>query len=496
MLRADAQRSRWIWLIALLGFALRIYGLGDESFWLDEVTTANRVYEPLGQLLFGWDSETQGPLYYVFIKGWGLLFGNGEWTLRIWSVIFGTLTIPAVYYLGRHLFSGTGAMLAALFTAVHPFAIHYSQEARPYALFLLLATVSFYLVMKLLRQFRWPIAWSYLLITSAAFYTHAFGAFLILSHVLMFLWFRRADRFRGAARYPRPFVYTLLLLSLFCLPELAQNVLAAVSKLNGTSPAGWIPKPTVWDLFKLPAEYFMDARVGYVILPIVFLLAAFRALSEPQLRFGIQWLVLMAISFWVLPWLISVTVTPLFVLRYASPGLLIILCLMATASASLQALPRRMFVVALLILTMSPLLNYYTKVDKDPWRQTAEHLSARVKPGDVVLTYPGFTTAACLFYLPESVKSQVLQVDDLPTFAKALSGAERIWRVESYDVKRPHDISQLEYLKRWSTEIRRVGMNDILPMNPHRFWSAPIKITLSAHNRPVFGPPLPLTPNS
>lgn len=45
----------------------------------------------------------------------------------------GTLCIPAVYFLARQLFTGAIALLAALFMAVHPFAIHYSQDARPYS---------------------------------------------------------------------------------------------------------------------------------------------------------------------------------------------------------------------------------------------------------------------------------------------------------------------------------------------------------------------------
>ncbi|MCB9357536.1 MAG: glycosyltransferase family 39 protein, partial [Calditrichaeota bacterium] len=397
----EARQSRWIWLLAFLGLALRLYGLGDESYWLDEITTAERVFESIHQLLFGWDSETQGPLYYLFIKAWGLMFGTDEWTLRIWSVIWGTLTIPAVYHLGRHLFTSTGAVLASLFLAVHPYAIAYSQEARPYALFLLLATISYYLVLKLLHQHRWSTAWLYLLTTGAAFYTHAFGIFLIFSHVLMYFWFRRDRKFRGSVRYPRPYVYTLLLLFLLCLPELLQNLLAAVGKLTRETNASWLPVPKLSWLVTLPAEYFMDRRIGFIILPLAVLLCVFRAFSEPQLRLGFKWMILMAVSFWFLPWILSVSVTPILITRYTLPGLLIVIFLMSTASASLQALPRQLFVVALLALTVSPLWNYYTKLDKDPWRQTADYLSVRMKPGDKVVALPGFTGVTCKHYLVE-----------------------------------------------------------------------------------------------
>lgn len=491
MLRSEAENSRWIWLIVFGGLALRLYGLAAESLWLDEVITANRVHESLRQILFGWDSETQGPLYYVWVKYWGLLFGTGEWTLRIWSAIWGTLTIWFVFLLGRELFSGPVAIFSALFVAVHPFAIHYSQEARPYALFLLLSAASYYFLLKLMRQHNWAQAWLYILATAGAFYTHAFGSFLILSHVLMFWLFRYDARFRGAKRYPKPYLQTFVLLSILCLPELAQNAMAAADKVRGDSPAGWIPVPGLKDLFKITTEYFMIIQIGTAVLIIAGLFALVRMISEPQLRMGARWIAIVALCFWLIPWIVSISITPLFVVRYSAPALIAIVFLMAIASGSLQALPRFLFLALLFGLTCYPLWNYYTKIDKDPWRNTGEYLGARVKPDDVILCYPFFAHDALGHYLPETLKPQYVQPRSPAELDKVLSAHERVWLVNSYDTNDSIGRTQLELLNLWGRNARTVNLNDELPMNPYRYWSAPIIITLREQTEPEMGPALP-----
>ncbi len=478
MLRSEAENSRWLWLIILLGFALRMYGLAQESLWLDEMVTAKRVHDTIGDLLVGWDSETQGPVYYVWVKFWGLIFGTGEISVRFWSAIWGTLTIPLVYTLGRQLFTSTGAILAALFFAVHPFAIYYSQEARPYALFLFLCVASFVLLLSLMRQHRWPLAWGYILSTTLAYYTHVFAVFLIFSEVLIYLVFRREREFRGSGRYPKPFYLTFLFLCLLCIPETAQNSAAMFSKMGGETMASWIPLPTVRDLFEAPVKYFMNQYVGAAAIMLVSVLAALRFYSEPRLRLGFIFLFILGISFWLLPWIVSLTVTPVFVLRYTIPGLLIVIFLMATASASLQALPRQLFVVALLSLTVYPLWNYYTKVDKDPWRQAGEYLSARMTATDIIIPYPPFTQVPVRHYLLPHLREQVMRADSVQALEPLLNSAERIWVVDSYDSKRETYRDMLPLLNTWGKEVRTVDLHATEDINPTGFWICPLRITL------------------
>jgi 4-amino-4-deoxy-L-arabinose transferase-like glycosyltransferase len=474
----SSRTSAWLPLIMLVGLALRLYDLSGESLWQDEIITANRVHESLNHILFGWDSETQGPIYYLWVKFWGLAFGTSEFNLRLWSVIFGTLTIAAVYRLGRQLFSNTGAMLAATFLAVHPYAIHYSQEARPYALFLLLSVLSYSLLFSLLRQHRWSVAWGYILASAGAFYTHVFGAFLILSHVLTYYVFRANAKYRGAQRYPKPFFWTALLLAVICLPEFAQDALAGWKKIGGGGSASWIPVPTVLDLLKTPVKYFLNPWSGLAIVPIVGALALLRGLSEPRVRPGIWFLGIIAFCFWILPWVVSLTVTPLFVPRYTIPGLLVVIFLMAIAAASLQAIPRQILVILLLVATCWPLWDYYTKVDKDPWRQAAEYIAPRWQEGDVLIAVPYFTRTSAVWYLPDAVKNAAQQIKTTTDLQDALSRARRMWFIESYEIKSDEGRRIVDAASIWGKEIRSSDILSPHQQNPYATWIVPIQVSL------------------
>lgn len=498
MLRSEVETSRWLGFILLLGFAVRMYGLGQESLWLDEVVTAKRVHDTLPDLLYGWDSETQGPLYYMWVKMWGLIFGTGEVSLRFWSVVWGTLTIPLVYQLGRQLFSGTGAMLASLFFAVHPFAIYYSQEARPYALLLFLAVASYILLLNLMKQHRWPSAWGYILVTALAYYTHVFAVFLILSHIIIFYAFRRERQYRGASRYPRPYYLTFVLLLILCIPETVQNAAAMFDKMGGETMASWIPRPSVEDLLLAPVRYFMNAKVGLAAILLISVLAALRFYSEPRLRLGFFFLLILGVCFWLLPWIVSVTVTPVFVLRYTIPGMLVVIFLMATASASLQALPRQLFVIALLALTVYPLWNYYTKVDKDPWRQAGEYLSARVTTSDIVIPFPPFADQPLKHYMLPHLRPQIIRADSVGALEPLLENAKRIWVVESYASLKTAQNDMLPLLRSWGKEVRTVDVRAMQDINPTGYWICPLKVTLreQIEDSPEFGPTLPDSANT
>jgi mannosyltransferase len=80
-------------------------------------------------------------LYYVLLRGW-LHFGQSPYFIRSLSVLMATLTLPAIYWLGRLLFDRRVALIAAALFTFNAYDVRYSQEARSYSLFLLLATLS------------------------------------------------------------------------------------------------------------------------------------------------------------------------------------------------------------------------------------------------------------------------------------------------------------------------------------------------------------------
>ena len=185
-------RERSLWLLAgivVLGAAIRFSTLDQQSFWLDEATTWGIVSHGLGHVLSTVPrTESTPPLYYVLVWLWAQVFGTGEVGLRSFSALCGTLTIPLMWAVGRRLASERIGLVAALVTAVNPLLFWYSQEARTYALLVLLSALSLWAFLRALEQ---PsrgrlLAWGS--ICALTILAHYFGAFIVAGEAVWLAW--------------------------------------------------------------------------------------------------------------------------------------------------------------------------------------------------------------------------------------------------------------------------------------------------------------------
>ena len=176
------------WILATIviaGAALRFATIGSQSYWYDEATTVRELHMSLGGLLHAVAHvESTPPLYYLLAWVWAKVFGTGEVGLRSLSALAGVGAIPVAYLCGRDLASRAAGLLAAALTALSPFLIWYSQEARAYMLFALLCGLSFLFFVRALREpttrnLGWWAACS-----SLAVLTHFFAGFVIAPEAL------------------------------------------------------------------------------------------------------------------------------------------------------------------------------------------------------------------------------------------------------------------------------------------------------------------------
>jgi len=196
------SRSRAFWIVAgltVVAAILRFATLGAQSYHHDEIVTASRVlrdgfWHAMDAVGF---SESAPPLYYAVAWFWTQLTGTGEVGLRSVSALAGVATVPVAYLLGAELGSRRAGTIAAALVAVNPMLIWYSQEARGYALFVLLTAISLlYFVRALDRgRRRDSIGWG--IASALALATHYFAAFPIAAEALWLL--RRRGRQSGGA---------------------------------------------------------------------------------------------------------------------------------------------------------------------------------------------------------------------------------------------------------------------------------------------------------
>jgi mannosyltransferase len=184
-------------LVALIaaGAALRFSTLGLQSYWGDEAVTATLLNQGLGHMLNDIpSSESTPPLYYVLAWLWTRVFGLGEPGLRSLSALAGTATIPVAYVLGARLASARTGLVAAALVAFNPLLWWYSQEARAYALVVLLtaaATAEFVAVLR--DERRRQRGWA--LMSALALATHYFAVFVVAPQAAWLAW--RAARPRS-----------------------------------------------------------------------------------------------------------------------------------------------------------------------------------------------------------------------------------------------------------------------------------------------------------
>ncbi len=144
----NTSRARWFLSgvvgLTVLGAAIRFSTLGLQSYRHDEAVTAGRVLvSSLPRTMhLVWSGESTPPLYYLLAWLWSHLFGVHEVGLRSLSALFGTATIPVAYLVGRELIGRRTGLAIAAIVAVNPMLVWYSQDARAYALLVLLSTVA------------------------------------------------------------------------------------------------------------------------------------------------------------------------------------------------------------------------------------------------------------------------------------------------------------------------------------------------------------------
>jgi mannosyltransferase len=121
--------------IVFLGAGLRLYHLGFNGFWFDEIGVANVAYaENILEILRISKSHVMAmPLDYL-IAYLTSRVGNSEFILRLPAAIWGILSIVALYFIARDMSEYKAVpFYSAFLLAISPIHVYYSQELRFYA---------------------------------------------------------------------------------------------------------------------------------------------------------------------------------------------------------------------------------------------------------------------------------------------------------------------------------------------------------------------------
>lgn len=365
---------------------LRFQFLTRKPFWFDEcfsVEVARLSWHDLVRLL--WWREANMSLYYVLLRGW-LHVGFSPLFIRSLSVLCSLATLPAIFWLGCKLFDRRVGLIAVALLSCNAYSIRYAQEARSYALFTLLATLSSGLFVAWLREPSRPHRWGYVATSVLAVYAHFFALLLIMAQWLSV---------RGLAPKKDRRNITLDLRRAWIGIGIAVSPLLAFVVKTGAGPIRWIVRPGFYDLLDfwehLAGNHGWDLLVLYAaaclaaLLPLRWRLVKVRNSWEAwRLQFLLIWL----LSPVALTALLSL-VRPIFLGRY------FIFCLPALtllAAAGLASL-RKAWMMAgclavMLLLSLQGTVAYYERdfdLERDGSQAAANYLYDHARPGDALL---------------------------------------------------------------------------------------------------------------
>jgi mannosyltransferase len=438
-----------ILLICCLGFFLRFYALGGESYWFDEKMSLYFSQKDLVSILNPPSSETQiPPLYYILLHFWIGLVGTSEFAVRSLSAIFGSLSIVALYKLGKHLFNVKIAIYSSLILAVSIFQIYFSQEARMYSLLTLTTIISIFFFLKSLNENRLRFWASYITVSILMLYSHLYGIF-----ILIFQFFYLVFYYRNKIGYVKNGLIAFSLIILGFFPWLIKLFGVTPYILEGYSAIAWIPEPNVIVVLGTVLIFCNSSVVsllvfGYSIRRIFQLdclkkrfykasfsgslkriKAYFLDSSKFNINFCFLWMgipIILALS-------ISLILQPIYLPKYlilVSPAFYL---LISHGLAKMK--PKISYILVLILLIDSVLISYsyYTQFNKEQWREAASYIQEREDVGDlIIINAPWLEINFEHYYNGSNVIRGVQTVDQLN---EALLTVEhqKLWLILSHD---------------------------------------------------------------
>lgn len=271
-------------LIVAGGAVLRLATLGVQSFSDDELFTTWLVRMSLGDLLSTIpESEATPHTYYVLQWLVAQVLGTGEVAMRILPALAGTATIAVVYAAGAAGASRRVGLAAAALVAVNPFLIWFSQEARAYALLILLMALSVLALIRFERGGSGRALAGWAAASAAAIATHYFAAFLVVP-AAAWIAFGGAPERRSRVAAAVPLVAGIALLPLALHQREAVGDPGGIGDSNLAERLAAVPKNFLVG-YTFPAEGVVSALV--LLAGAVLLVLAVTRTSRDERRLAI-----------------------------------------------------------------------------------------------------------------------------------------------------------------------------------------------------------------
>ncbi len=217
------DERKWLILIVFFGFLFRLVNvknhivLGDPPHF-----TVNAVNFLNSGLLVTWDQSVF--LWHALTDIFYKFFGITQFASRFSSLLFGTLTIIAMYLFVKE-FSGNKkiALISALIYSFTPTFIFHTADEQDISVFFFMITTFYFLIKGLKKESKFYLLSSSVFFGVACMWK-AYVPILIVPYLGIILYFNYTKRFDIKKNY-KILIYALVIIFLLCLPTLVYNYL-------------------------------------------------------------------------------------------------------------------------------------------------------------------------------------------------------------------------------------------------------------------------------
>lgn len=275
----------------------------SESLWLDELHTSWTVNASLSEVAERAAIGNQSPLYFWIAWFFSRISLSSEIALRLPSLLAGCALPVAVWWLAKNLqkknsndpptlmstADETVALLAAWLVAVDPQAIFYSQEARPYALLILVAVFHFSLLLKFLEQSAWPPRIGWIVSGALLVHLHYTGGLILLAELIAFASLAANDALQQRSKIA-PSEPTLKV-CFNCLIDFGALILLLLPAIPGMLAVA--ERRENWEQFVKPQDWYQMLRMfpwTPAIIALIILNSWLEALPQRSLVLLSCWL--------------------------------------------------------------------------------------------------------------------------------------------------------------------------------------------------------------
>jgi len=374
-----------IFSILFVALFLRVYQLGFESLWWDELFTWKLVQLSVTDMAFAVLHDFNPPLYYFLLSTWTFFFGYSTEAIRLLSVLFSMLSVYFVYRLG-YLFNKRTGQIASFLTAISLIQITYAQEARFYALFTFMSILSVYYFLRYLESEEKDIKIFYIASTTFLLYSHVYAVFLVSTQLFYMIYLVYKDSLSV-----EKFKNGLIPLILY-IPWLLVSI---VDLIRINTNEFWIPAPDL-DTLKDTITFFSsgeDLKPLYIILIVLSTLnfsllnKYFDKISKEnilKLKFMWAWITITIVA----PFALSFVLQPIYQERYVINASIPFYIL---ASYGISRIPDKYTQMAVIggitLITLNSLAgDYYNTHNNENWVETVNKVEKN-STNDTMVVY-------------------------------------------------------------------------------------------------------------